>query len=349
MRGVAILLVVLAHAGLQFIVPGALGVTIFFVISGFLITRQLTVEMEASGKLNIKKFYVRRVFRLAPALLFYIALFTAILLPLGSPITLTHLLSSIFYFANYYHIFVGFPDYSPFIITWSLAIEEHYYIVFPFVLLLFRKHLRAAVPWLLAATVIALIWRVSLYDQCVRDPYWPMCGLPDFDRIAKGTDTVFDCILFGAIAALALHYYTRIVHIYLINRRVFIGAAVVLLLTLVWRDEKFRETLRYSLQAISIAILMMNILFGENISLNKILSSKQLIFIGKISYSLYLFHFGMLILLQAIYKHPGSLNGWFEIVVYFIGSFGLAILSYKYVEQPMIKLRRRFGSHVKPA
>lgn len=349
MRGLAILLVVLAHAGLQNIVPGGLGVTIFFVISGFLITRQMIAEIEATKKLNLTKFYLRRVFRLAPALLFYVALFTAILLPLGSPIAFTHILSTIFYVANYYHIFIGFPDYSPFIITWSLAIEEHYYIVFPLLILLASRNLRALMPWLLAGTILALLWRMSLYQDCLSDPSWPICGLPGSARIAKGTDSVFDCILYGAIAALALQYHTKIVQRFLINRFAFISAALILFATFLWRDEMFRETLRYTLQSISIAILMLNILFGDQQNLNKILSSQILIFVGKISYSLYLFHFGVLILLQAIYKHPGNLQGPFEIIAYFIGSFGLAILSYKYVEQPIIKLRRRFGAHVKPA
>jgi len=93
--------VVLSHAGNGFekIFPGGLGVTIFFVISGFLITGLLLQEIASTGSLNLKRFYFKRGLRLIPSLLFYLVLFVPVLLYFGSSITPLHIASGIFYFA----------------------------------------------------------------------------------------------------------------------------------------------------------------------------------------------------------------------------------------------------------
>lgn len=83
-----------------------MGVIVFFVIRGFLITRQLIVEIERSGRLDVRAFYLRRFFRLAPALVVYVGVFSAIFAALGATITPTHLLTGLLYLANHYHVFI---------------------------------------------------------------------------------------------------------------------------------------------------------------------------------------------------------------------------------------------------
>ena len=112
-RAVSILLVVFSHADLGNIVPGGLGVTVFFVISGFLITRQMIAEIVSTGGFSFGAFYLRRFFRLAPALLLYLAMFTSLFLLLGAHMTGWQIASGIFYVANYYHIFIGYPPLNP--------------------------------------------------------------------------------------------------------------------------------------------------------------------------------------------------------------------------------------------
>jgi peptidoglycan/LPS O-acetylase OafA/YrhL len=171
LRAIAILLVVISHAGFEKAVPGSLGVIIFFVISGFLLTRQMIVEVERTGTLNIKAFYLRRLLRLMPALIFYLLLICSTLYLLGVMISTPQVLSGLFYFANYYHVFVGYPAHSPMPILWSLSVEEHFYILFPFIIILFRNNLRKAIPWLIVATLLALVWRYILFTTCA-DVRW---------------------------------------------------------------------------------------------------------------------------------------------------------------------------------
>ena len=74
---------------------------------------------------------------------------------------------ALFYYANYYYLYVGYPDYDPFPILWSLAVEEHYYIIFPFCMLAFRHNLRSILPWLAVMVATALAWRMMLYNSAL--------------------------------------------------------------------------------------------------------------------------------------------------------------------------------------
>lgn len=348
LRAVSIMMVVMAHAGLRNIIPGGLGVLVFFAISGFLITRQMIAEVEQTGDLRIGDFYLRRMARLLPALLFYIALFVPLLLALGSQITFMHVLSGLFYFSNYYYIFHNYPLFNPFPITWSLAVEEHYYIIFPFLIVLCRRNLRHLLPWLLVLVTAALLWRIALYEGCSVSPDWSMCSLPGRPR-AHGTDAIFDCILYGALTALALHYYPDAMRRRLINAPAFALALAGLAASVLIRDAAFRETLRYSLQSICVCVIMMNILFGARDTARRFLSHPVAIGIGRRSYSLYLFHYGVLISLGAWYGEPGNFRHAGDVLLYFLLAFALAAFSYRFVERPMMAWRKRFGAHAMAA
>src|SRR5262245_6279726 len=127
MRAVAILLVVLSHLGLEHIVPGRLGVTLFFFISGFLITRLLIAEASKARAISIGAFYARRFLRLAPALLLMLAVVALAWTQFVGPVNGPQLLAGIFYMMNYFIIFGGLTT-MPIGILWSLAVEEHYYL-----------------------------------------------------------------------------------------------------------------------------------------------------------------------------------------------------------------------------
>ena len=132
LRAVSILIVLVSHAGYGTIVPGGLGVTIFFFLSGYLITTLMLAEHERTGELDVVRFYARRVFRLMPPLIVTLAIVYGLtfagLVPGG--ITLAGLASQLLYFANYYQIFFDPGNTIPggTEVLWSLAVEEHYYI-----------------------------------------------------------------------------------------------------------------------------------------------------------------------------------------------------------------------------
>lgn len=347
LRAVSILLVVISHAGrgIEKMVPGGLGVLVFFVISGFLITRQMIAEIEARGTLNLRRFYLRRIIRLAPALLLYIVTFSLILGSLGAVITPTHMLTGLFYLANYYHIFIGYPAYSPFPIIWSLSVEEHFYILFPFVMLAFRRSLPKLLPWLLLVLAATLAWRYALYGICETDPSRAICGLPANSRL-HGTDTLFDCILYGSALSLLMQYRLNLIQIYVLKPLSLWVSFGVLLFTLLYRDAEFRDTVRFSLQSAAVAVVIINVLFGtDRLSsvLRRVLAMPPLVLIGKLSYSLYLFHFGMINWLMA----TGHFEGVSGFALYLTGSLLCALASYSLVEKPAARLRKRFGSHNK--
>lgn len=340
LRAVSILLVVLSHCGmgLEHVFPGTLGVIIFFVISGFLITRQMVAEIEKRGRFSVGAFYLRRVLRLFPALFAYLLIFTPLLLYLGSNITFMHLLTGMVGLANYYHLFIGYPAYNPMPILWSLSVEEHYYLVFPFVMLAFRKRLPAVLPVLVCIMATALIWRIALYKTCLSYAS-PFCALPGKIR-AQGTDTSFDCIMYGAFFALMLHYYSEKIYRVLVNREAFVTALLVLLISLIIRDAEFRATLRYSLQAAGSAVILVNVIYGKAGRLQAFFTNNLMIFTGKISYALYLMHFGVLITIEAI-CHSRQLNTVSEVLLYLFLSFFLASCTYVLIEKPMLAIRHK--------
>lgn len=339
LRAISILLVVFSHCGhgVEKIIPGSLGVTIFFVISGFLITRQMIAEVEASGDIKIGRFYWRRILRLLPVLMLYLLIFVPVLMHLGARISVAAILSGVIGYANYYHIFTGYPLYSPMPILWSLSVEEHYYILFPFMILAFRRKLPEAIPLFTFLIIAMFVWRMTLYTICSSYD-WPVCGLPGKIR-TQGTDAIVDCIFYGVLLAMMLRYYSSKI-IVIVNDRAFVLAMALLLLSLIIRNPGFRATLRYSLQAGCSAVIIANLLLGKNRLSRKLLIHPAMIFIGRQSYSLYLMHFGALITIDAA-QGSRRLESFYDIVLYLFFSFFLASCSYFLVENPMITLRHR--------
>ncbi len=258
LRALSVLIVVVAHAGYGKIVPGGLGVTIFFFLSGYLITTLMLKEHKYTGGIGILNFYIRRVFRLLPPLLVTLAIAYALtaagFLPGG--ISIAGFLAQLFYFANYYSIFLDpgntIPDGTG--ILWSLAVEEHVYIFYPAVMtLLLAVPLRPrAIALLFASACIAILaWRFYLVH------------LPGFgtERTYYASDTRIDSIIYGCILALAFNPVPHrprspgpddIAHMSVADWCLLVTAALVLLATLLVRNPVFREPLRSSLQGLAL-------------------------------------------------------------------------------------------------
>ncbi len=341
-RAVSILLVVFSHAGLENVIPGGLGVIVFFVISGFLITRQIVAEIVSTGRLSFSAFYLRRFFRLAPALLLYLAMFTSLFLLLGAHTTGWQIASGIFYVANYYHIFIGYPPLNPNPILWSLSIEEHFYLVAPFVVFLFRHRLPMLLPWFVLALVLVPVWRFYIFETCAHDPGAGICGVEGGARRLRATDTMFDCILYGCVLTLALHFHGDRLRRVICRPVVAWLALAALLATLLLRDPAFRDTLRYSIQGGSIAVIVAAMLYGRWPLAARVLCTAPSLLIGRLSYSLYLFHFGVGGLVTRLV--PGPLLSPLSLTLFLTGSFALASLSYFFVERPMVAVRKRFSA-----
>jgi peptidoglycan/LPS O-acetylase OafA/YrhL len=345
LRAVSILLVVVSHLGLEHVVPGAFGVTLFFFISGYLITRQLACALAANGRIDLQHFYVRRALRLLPAATAFILAAGGAYIALGGRIAAAGWAAALFYGANYYDLFAGYRSNlsgvrHPFNILWSLAIEEHFYAVWPLALgALWRRH--AALAAVLALCALVFAWRVFLFHACFAPGAPALCGPPNpnplwrYNRLYLATDARLDSLAWGAALAL-LQQIGKLPPRWLawpgfaLLAASFLGAGP-------WP----RDVLRPTLQGAALLAAFPAVLAGRS-RLARMLSAAPCVFIGRLSYSLYLWHWGALMLADAICRPRfGAL--WVAAAVTL--SFALANASFFLIERPMIGLRRRFGSH----
>ncbi|MET0147365.1 MAG: acyltransferase, partial [Ilumatobacteraceae bacterium] len=340
LRAIAVLIVLVSHAGFGETVPGGLGVTIFFFLSGYLITTLILDESNLTDTINVRHFYLRRAFRLLPPLLIALAVaYSLVALGLlGGGFSWGGLISQLFYFANYYEIFFAHANSIPegTGILWSLAVEEHFYIVYPalmLVLLRFVKDRRLIIALFAVLCVVVLAWRIYLVSQ------------PDFTEIRTyyATDTRFDSILFGCIfamwrnparmpAASAPRSKMRA-----LDWLVLGGGLALLLSTIVYRDAEFRETFRYTLQGIALAPIFYYAIRFPTVGPFRILNTRVLARIGVLSYGIYLTHF---IVLAAVDKTIDvKIPNVARIVIALGASAGFAVLIDRYVD-PYFRRRR---------
>lgn len=323
-RAISILLVILSHLGMERFMPGGMGVTVFFFISGFLITRLIRAEIDKTGQLNLGQFYFRRSFRLLPAMLFYIAtMFTLATLTQLGDVSGKQLLPAVFYYVNYQPLYIWGQ-------LWSLGVEEHFYLVYPLMLFTMRKS-----PILTQARVtaglivVSALWRWYAYSI--------LHVSSDYTYMA--TDSRIENIAWGCLLALLLeagqHNQLAQVTDKLGAKLVFAGAASLLLGSLVYRSETFRATWRYSLQGFALFGLIYSFYFDKTLNhFIMFLDKAPFRFTGKLSYSLYLWHWPFV----WVSHH---LNLELNVFGVLMGSFGLAYLSFKYVETPFLQLRHK--------
>lgn len=335
MRAASILLVMLGHFVDGQVFPGGLGVLVFFIISGFLITRLLFDEHKTTGHINLKLFYIRRMLRLYPVVVVYTLTMCVVLVAKGGSVRLAEVGSVLFYYANYYF---QFGDHAeglslPVGIFWSLAIEEHFYIVFPLLLCLMSCKPRTVVAGMIAISLLALTLRISgayRHPEYLNSHYFYMRSELRMDTLATGV----------LLAALCEIPFGRSLLLRLNRNGVTAFAVTTLLACLCFRDVWFRETLRYTLLDFSVAMLIVNILFSNRyLIVNKVLNSPAALALGRLSYSLYVWHFGIGFSLPL-----GNFPFWQKVLILFTLSLSAAVLSFYLIEQPFLILRQRFGS-----
>lgn len=337
-RALAISIVVLSHAGLGHIIPGKFGVTFFFFLSGYLITRLLLAEIKEHGSIQFIPFYLRRLFRLYPALLVMIGCSAIAAYIMNCALPAKDYFAALFYYTNYYIGWYRTPveDCARLLdILWSLSVEEHFYLAFPLLMQLFLREKKSFI-WLLAALcVISIGIRYFTYQS-----FYPAVE-ESAGRIYFSTHTRLDSIIWGCLASVLLFRVESATYIKLVQNKWAIAIALLaLLLSVAIRNELFRQTLLYSFQGLGLFIIVPAIGMASNPIVKNILSSKALIFIGKISYSLYLFHW-IAIKLGNHYFEEWS---WNWQLFFWPLTLALSLGSYYFVEKPFVQLRKKFGS-----
>lgn len=336
-RAVAAMIVFVSHAGLQQAVPGGFGVTVFFFLSGYLITTLLRREYAESGRINLRNFYLRRVYRIFPPL--YLVLLVLILLSLSGAIRggmqPGAVLAQLAHLTNYYVIYHGniHAPIVPYTLPmWSLAVEEHFYLLFPLALLLL---LRRATPARAAAALalgcaLVLAWRCVLMVTLEGGAHYTY----------HATDTRLDSLLYGCIMALWMNPALDPAPARIGPRAWLTICALavgVLAFTFVYRGPFFRETLRYSLQGIALFPLFYCAVRFHRWPLFSWLESPPMRALGIISYTFYLCHEPSIYIAE---DHFG-VQGWLRAAVGFTLAVAFSCACYLLIERRFAALRRR--------
>lgn len=340
-RAIAVIMVLAYHLKLALFKSGFLGVTVFFVLSGYLITGILISEVEEEGTIDLKNFWLRRIRRLVPAvmsmavvIIFVSAVVNRIIFTKGCK----DFLASVLGFNNWWQIFNKVSYFeaagvtSPFTHCWSLAIETQFYLIYPLILLGIYKLAKSrgegrAKRGLLFAGVTLLLALISVILMIVLfDPQ------QDASRVYYGTDTRAFSLLFGALLAI-LWEYRMVPRRLSASVNMVLGSvsfAVLLVMTIAingssnfwYRGGQFFGTI--------LTVLMVYAVLGRKTWLSRFLSNPVLKWIGDRSYSIYLWHYPIILLIS-----KGLKASWWITLIEIVLSVALAELSYRFIETPI--------------
>lgn len=337
MRAVSILLVMGVHAQLPHVQGGVVGVDVFFVLSGFLITSLLIGEWEKRGKVSLSNFYARRALRLFPALGVAIVL-ALFIIAIGRSFgqgtsTLTGLPLVVFYLGDFARAFGPLTELGLLGVTWSLAIEEQFYLIWPFVFLLVmprvKRKERVAIV-LAGLSVLDMIYRLAMVQAGEL-----------LSRVTFGGDTRGDGLLLGCALAFWLSSregrpLSRGVG-YLLYPAIIGGLALSALVVIKGAGDH-PGTFKYGIPiaVFTTAVIVTAIVSRPVRPLSYLLALKPLTWLGQRSYGVYLFHYPIFVAVHANGgPHSRQLLG-------FALSLLAAALSYRIVERPALRLKERF-------
>jgi peptidoglycan/LPS O-acetylase OafA/YrhL len=336
-RALSFMVVFAGHAGFITLVTADFGVTVFFFLSGYLITTLLRNEFERTGSVSVRNFCLRRALRILPP--FYIVMSAAMLLALTlyprGIVAGSTLMAQLLFYANYEGIY-GINHEAPGTgVVWSLAVEEHFYLLFPWLYLAMQKLgmsriAQARLLWCMCALVLA--WRCLLV----------MAMHATSTRIYLATDTRIDAILFGCALALWRNPFLddpwgspRLWKISLLP-----AAFAVLLLSFLLKDAVFRDTVYFSFQGVALTLIFVAAIRFHQWPAFRILNYGAVAFIGVLSYSLYLVHD---VILRSVRQLWPNAHGFTRTLVALVASMLAAATIYVLVEKPCAQLRKRLS------
>lgn len=347
LRAISVLAVIAYHLNLKWAQGGLLGVGIFFVISGYLITDQIIHEWKTYQRLSLLNFWIRRARRLLPAMgcmLLLVAVWLLLVDPSRLPALKGAFLSSLFYVNNWWLIFhkvsyfESFGPASPVGHLWSLSIEEQFYVIWPLILVFGIKitHRRGKLLLLILVCAAASALAMAMIYVPGTDP----------SRVYYGTDTRAFALLVGAALAVVWPSQKLSESISSGARSVLDiigGLGMLVLMVLIYRTNEFDDSLYQGgllLTSFMTAVLIAVLAHPASL-LGRLMGWRPLRWLGVRSYSLYIWHYPVIILTNPDVNTDGP--DVLLIIFQLALSLSLAALSYKFVEEPL----RRGGYRVK--
>jgi peptidoglycan/LPS O-acetylase OafA/YrhL len=332
LRMLAVVTVIVGHVGYP--VPADLGVNVFFVLSGFLITWLLLKERARTGRISFKTFYLRRAFRLLPAYYVFLALSLANYYGRshgGAAQRTDIIVPSLLYYANYFNALHDHPP-TPISHTWSLAVEEQFYVLWPLVFSFFYARGRRPMVWFLAVSIaLVATWRSLLFCYVhVGTAY-----------VYNAFDTRFDSLAVGCLAAV-MTQSPRVLAVAEVVARCSVYPMFVALLIAVSRSLPltYHYSLGFSVEAALIGVAMLQLVQLASRPTWRWLDHPAVAYLGKISYPMYLYHGICNSFSSQIFRDPSRL--YLRLALALALTIVLGTISFYLVERPFLRLRQRF-------
>jgi peptidoglycan/LPS O-acetylase OafA/YrhL len=339
-RAVAILMVIVFHicqrygltnphtkagVGIYFLLGlGGDGVSIFFVLSGFLITTLLSQEYEENGRISLSDFYLRRTFRILPPLYCYLLFLILFCTAVHYPLRVGTITGSAFFYRNYFLQTGQWLTEH----TWSLCVEEQFYLLWPFALLwaLHRGGKAFAAKLAAALIVVAPLLRIAIKISHPHDLTYP---------IATMLPTRMDALMSGGLTALLIGsrefetMYERVARVWWLLPIEFMVLSGMAKFTV---GNIYRDSIGYTVDSAFIALFLVWVARNEHTWVGAILNSRLMVTLGVMSYSAYIW--------QTFFIHPANPT-WANRLPWSVASIWVAAaLSYYLIERPSLRLRR---------
>lgn len=342
LRTLAVYAVVAFHAGIVRFEGGYIGVDLFFVLSGFLVTNVLWTDLAQHGRLRLTRFYARRVRRLVPAALVAILGAGLLMLLVSGVIFRGGLVNdaraAALWFANWHFIgessdyFAADIDRSPYLHYWSLSIEEQFYVAFPLILWGLAWLAKRANQWLLIPAGVAALAVISLGLQ--------IALADNISRAYYGTDTRAYQLLVGALLALIFvrmrQRRTALPPGTAAAAQATVFAALAAFVVLATNLFDFTPSIRGMLAALCSILLVGGLELSGPSPLGRLFSLATMTWLGRISYGTYLWHWPIIVALRVLYPEMGA---WLLFALATVGATSMAALSYELLEVPLRKGR----------
>jgi peptidoglycan/LPS O-acetylase OafA/YrhL len=342
LRFLAVLMVIVSHLTMEpipasqmpylsyVVFYGSAGVNLFFVLSGFLVSGLLFNEFKQRGELSIKRFYVRRAWKIYPAFYFFLAVsYLYCRYGIGHKIPDHILVREVFFFQNYA------PSYWNH--TWSLAVEEHFYIILPLLLLFMVKRNRGENPFARIPVLVLAISALALTLRCLTCYLQPIYG--NFTHRFP-THLRIDALFFGVLIAYFYHFRTDAFRNLLYRWRFLLiggGVAGLMSLRFVLISEWFDYTFKPLQEYLSAAAILSGVMLC---AIPRNWATRSLATIGSYSYSIYLWHMATIYFVTP--KLRDSVSWDIRAVIYLVSAFVVGIAMAKLVELPTLSLRDRW-------